>query len=111
MEENPEETEEIPRGDLREHRVPDKKNRLTDTDVKLAGELWDIEYSYLSLKEYVAIAPGVQGTVERKLVVAEAMKPKMNGEDVDWEDIDPTLGLALANYLDRKLSDKPGKNC
>jgi len=104
------EEKETPRGVLSEH-IVDKERRILRNDVELAGELWAVEYKYLSLDEYSTIALSVTEPLERRLVVAEAMAPSLNGEDVDIRDIDPMLGIALAKYLDGELSKPPGKNC
>lgn len=101
--------EELPRGKLSEHTV-NGPLRKVDANVELCDELWDVEYDYLTLPQFTEIVTSTSGILERRIAVARAMNPTLNNEFVDFDDIDPGLGMELATYLDKKLAEPPGKN-
>lgn len=103
-------TEETPRGELSDY-TASKGLRLIRANVELAGALWDIEFNYLTLPEYIAHSMTDAGDVlTLRMEIARDMNPSLNGEPVDWETISPKLGLELAKYLDLQLNLPPSKN-
>ena len=101
--------EKLPRGELKNYLI-DAEGQEHEGNVELAGAMWEVSYTPLTLKQYIHVAATVAQPSERKMAVAEACNVHLNGEPVDWETVSPLLGLELIRYIDEKMSEGPGKN-